>query len=102
MFARLSADTDLIHAYGSASSGHAADLQAIAGRLTALGSGSAAMFGPVGARFHAVLTRAAEVEARRVNELGASIAAARPAAWSTAHAYEGADADAGNRLTGDW
>ena len=52
-------------------------------------------------------TISAEVErleciARRVTELGASIAAARPAAWSAANAYEGADAAAGNRLTGTW
>ena len=102
MLARLFADTDLIHAYGSASSGHAADLQAVAARLTALGTASASMFGPAGARFHAVLTRAVESEARRVNDLGAAIATSGPAAWGAAHAYAGAEADAGNRLTGSW
>ncbi|GJF08690.1 hypothetical protein NGTWS0302_29830 [Mycolicibacterium cyprinidarum] len=99
MFARLSADTDLIRAYGSASSGHAADLQAVASRLSTV---SASMLGPVGARFDAALTRAAEIEAHRVTELGAAVAAAHPAAWSAAHAYEGADTDAGTRLTGTW
>ncbi len=106
MFARLSADTDLIRAYGSASSGHAADLQAVAARLAALGAESASistsMFGPVGARFEAALIRAAEREARRVAELSTSLAAARPAAWSVAQAYESTDDDAGNRITGHW
>ena len=100
MFARLSADTDLISAFGSAAAGQVADLQAVAVRLTALSTPSASMFGPVGARFGAALTRAAESEARRITELGASIAAARPAAHSAAQAYESADADAGTRLTG--
>ncbi len=102
MFAPLSADTVLIRAYGSASSGHAADLQAVASRLSTLGATSTSMFGPVGARFHAALTRATQSEARLVTELGASIAAVHPAAHSAAYAYEDADADAGTRLTGTW
>lgn len=102
MFARLSADTDLIRAYGSASSGHAADLQAVASQLSTLGATSTSMFGPVGARFHAALTQAAQSEAQRVTELGASVAAVQPTAHSAACAYEGADADAGARLTGTW
>ena len=76
MFARLSADTDLLRAYGSASSAHAADLQTAAARLTAL-SAPASMFGPVGARFLAALTRAVEGEARAVTDLRDSLAAAR-------------------------
>ncbi|MCH9668346.1 MAG: ESX-1 secretion-associated protein [Actinomycetia bacterium] len=106
MHARLSADTDLIRAYGSASAGHAADLQSLAARLTALGTESAStsssMFGPVGARFDAALIRAAEREARRVTELSVSLAGARLAAWSAAQAYVSTDEDAGNRITGTW
>ncbi len=102
MFARLSADTDLIRAYGSASSGHAAELRAAAARLTALGAEPVATFGPVGARFQAALARAAGREARSVTDLSGSIAAAHPAASGTAQAYDGADADAGARLTGAW
>lgn len=97
MFARLSADTDLIRAYGSASSDHAADLQAAAARLTAV-SAAATIFGPIGGRFLAALTRAAEDEARAVTDLSDSIAAARSAAWGSAQVYERADADAGTRL----
>lgn len=99
MFAHLSADTDLIRAYGSASSGHAADLQTAAARLSAV---DASMLGPVGARFRAALTRAAEHEARAVTALGGALTSARVAARDTAHAYEGADAAAGTRLTGTW
>lgn len=106
MFARLSADTDLIRACGSASAGHAADLQAVAARWTALGtesaSASTSMLGPVGARFEAALVRAAEREARRVTELSASLSGARDAAWSAAQAYTSTDEDAGNRITGTW
>ena len=102
MFARLSADTDLIRAYGSASSAHAAELQAAAARLTALGAAPASTFGPVGARFQAALARATERAARNVTDLSGSIAAAHPAASGTAQAYEGGDADAGTRLTGAW
>ena len=74
MFARLSADTDLRRAYGTASSAHAAELQTAAARLTAL-SAPASMFGPVGARFLAALTRAVESEARAVTNLRDSLAA---------------------------
>lgn len=102
MFARLSADTDAIRAYGSASASHAADLRAAAARLTTIGTAPASMFGPVGAVFQAALARAAEREARAVSALGTALAAANPAAVTAAHAYEGADADAGSRLTGAW
>ena len=118
MFAHLSADTDRIQAYGSASADHAADLQTAHARLSTLGatcastsasapastpaSASASTFGPVGARFQAALARAAESEAHRVAELGVSVAAAQPAASSVARAYAAADADAGTRITGNW
>ncbi|MDZ4235084.1 MAG: ESX-1 secretion-associated protein, partial [Dietzia sp.] len=69
----MSADTDLIRAYGSAAAGRAGDLDAVAGRLTAV---SAPTFGPVGARFQAALTRAAEREAGVVAGLGGSLTAA--------------------------
>lgn len=102
MFARLSAETDLIRGYGSAASGHAADLQAAAAKLSTLRGTSTSMLGPVGARFRTALSRAAEIEVRRVTELGSSIAAAHAAAHSAARAYQGADADAGARLTDTW
>ncbi|MCV7154601.1 type VII secretion target [Mycolicibacterium pyrenivorans] len=102
MFARLSADTDAIRAYGSASSAHAADLEAAAARLSAVGTVPASIFGPVGAAFQAALARATEREARTVSDLSSALAAANPAAAIAAHAYEGADADAGSRLIGAW
>ena len=57
MHVRLTADTDLIRAYGSASAGHADDLQAVAARLATVGT-DASLFGPVGATFLARLNRA--------------------------------------------
>ena len=101
MFAPLSVDTDLIRAYGAASSGHAADLQTAAARLSAVDA-SASMLGPVGARFHAALTLAAQREARAVAALSGALASARVATRDTALAYQGADAAAGTRLTGTW
>lgn len=102
MVARLSADTEFIRAYGSALSGHAADLTAAAARLTAVDAGSAALLGPIGARFQAALARAIDREASTITDLGRSVAAAHPAASATAQVYEGADAAAGARLAGDW
>lgn len=102
MVARLSADTEFIRAYGSASSGHAADLQAVVARLTALDAGAAAGLGPVGARFQAALTRAISREAGTITDLGGAVAAAHPAARETARIYQAADAAARDRLTGTW
>jgi hypothetical protein len=97
MFARLSVDTDLVRAYGAASSTHAAALKAAASRLTSAGAG-ADMLGPVGARFVAVLRRAAEDEARVVAALSGALAAARDAASESAQAYEGTDTEAAGRI----
>ena len=114
MLPRLSADTDLIRAYGSASSDQAEELQAVVARLTALGTRPASMpasvpvsmptsmFGPVGARFQAALTQAAEREAHRFAELSVSLAAARSAGWRAAQAYSETDAGAGNEIAGNW
>jgi len=103
MLPRLSADTDLIRAYGSASSGQAAELQGVVARLTAVGTvPSTSMFGPVGARFQAALIQAAGREAHRVSELSASLAAARSAAWRAAQAYSESDTGAGNQIAGNW
>lgn len=98
MFARLSADTDLIRAFGSASSGHAADLQAVAARLATLGP---ATLGPVGARFQAALTRAAAAAAHRVTELSDSLDATGHAACRAAQGYANTDTDAGVRIIGN-
>ncbi|WP_234897672.1 type VII secretion target [Mycolicibacterium vanbaalenii] len=98
----MSADTEFIRAYGSASAGHAADLQAVVARLTALDAGAAAGLGPVGARFQAALARAIDREAGTITDLGTAVAAAHPVAQATAQAYESADDAAGARLAGDW
>lgn len=97
MFARLSVDTDLVRAYGAASSTHAAALHAAAARLTSAGAG-ADMLGPVGARFLAALRRAAQDEARVVAALSGALTAARDAASESAQAYEGADTEAAARI----
>jgi hypothetical protein len=102
MFARLSVDTDLVRAYGAASTGHAADLQAAASRLTTLDAGSAAMFGPVGARFMAALARAAGDTARSVTDVSGSLTAARTGALASAQAYEEADGAVDGRLLRTW
>ena len=102
MVARLSADTEFIRAYGSALSGHAADLTAAAARLTAVDAGSAALLGPVGARFQAALARAIDREAGTITDLGSAVAAADPADRSTTQVYESTDVAAGARLTGTW
>lgn len=99
MFARLSADTDLIRAYGAASSNQAADLQAIAARLATLGTPA---LGTVGAQFQTALNRAAAGAAHRVAELGDSLDAARHAAFGSAQGYADTDAAAGDRITGRW
>ncbi len=106
MLPRLSADTDLIRAYGSASSDQAAELQGVVRRLAALGTASvpmpASMFGPVGARFQAALAQATGREAERVAKLSDSLTAARAAAWRGAQAYSETDSGAGNQIAGSW
>lgn len=106
MLARMSADTDLIRAYGTVASDHAADLHAVAARLAALStislSAPASMFGPVGAGFQAALARAVEREVHRVAGLSAAAGGACSAAHGAARAYADTDADAGDRLTGMW
>ena len=97
MFARLSVDTDLVRAYGAAASTHAAELHAVAGRLTAAVTGAHPL-GPVGAHFLAVLRRAAEDEARVVAALSRAVAVTRDAASGTALAYSQADTEAAGRI----
>jgi hypothetical protein len=102
VFARLSVDPDLVRAYGAASSAHAEDMRGAAQKLTTVGAGSGSMFGPIGARFLAALTRAAEEQARTVGGLSASLMAGHRAASESARAYEAADVDARGRVTGIW
>ncbi|MGE2732358.1 type VII secretion target [Mycolicibacterium vaccae] len=102
MYARLSVETELVRRYGSASSAHAADLHDVARRLSGVGTGAAAMFGPVGARFLTTLTHAAAGEAAAVGALSGTLAGARAAAQGAAAAYETVDADTGVRVTGFW
>lgn len=102
MHVRLSADTDLIRAYGAAAAAHAEDLHAAATRLAGVGEGSDVVFGPAGARFLAALAAAAGRQARDIAGLTAAVAAGRHAAGHTARDYEDADAGAGARLTEAW
>jgi hypothetical protein len=102
VFARLSVDPDLVRAYGAASSAHAEDLRSAAEKLNTAGSRSEPIFGPIGARFLAALTRAAGEQARTVGGLSASLVAGHRAASESARAYEAADVDAGGRVTGTW
>ncbi|MGE2737682.1 type VII secretion target [Mycolicibacterium vaccae] len=102
MSARLSVETEVVRRYGSASSGHAVDLHDVARRLSAVGAGAAAMFGPVGAGFLATLAQAATGEAAAVGALSGTLAGARAAAHGAAAAYETVDADTGVRVAGFW
>ncbi|MCK5754028.1 MAG: ESX-1 secretion-associated protein [Mycobacterium sp.] len=101
MHARLTADTDLIRTYGSASAGHAADLQALAARLATVGT-DAALFGPVGAAFLARLNRAVARETDTLAGVCASLSGTHRAAHQAAADYRRADGDAGARLLGGW
>lgn len=101
MHARLTADTDLIRAYGSASAGHAGDLQAVAARLTTVGT-DASLFGPVGAAFLARLNRAVARESETLAGVCASLSATYDAAHRAASNYHRADGDAGAQLLGGW
>ncbi|WP_260762405.1 type VII secretion target [Mycobacterium sp. SMC-4] len=96
----MSVDTDTVRRYGTAASSQAADLHAVAQRLGTVGSGSAAAFGPVGARFLAALTRAAVSEAHAITALGGSLSVACDAAHATARAYQSTDFEAGVRVAG--
>lgn len=98
---RLSADTDLIRAFGSAAAVHADDLRSAAGLLTTAGADPASL-GPVGAAFLAALTHAAEREAQGLAGLGRSLIAAQDAARGCAQAYEIADGCAATHLSGRW
>ena len=101
MHARLTADTDLIRAYGTASAGHAADLQATVSRLAAVGT-DPAPFGPVGAAFLARLNRAVAREAETLGGLITELMRAQRAADGAADSYRHTDQAAGARLLGGW
>ncbi|MBX7446724.1 ESX-1 secretion-associated protein [Mycolicibacterium sp. 3033] len=101
MHARLTADTDLIRAYGSASAGHADDLQAVTTRLATAGT-DASLFGPVGAAFLARLNRAVARETETLGGLSAALAGTHRAAQQAASNYHRADGDAGAQLLGGW
>lgn len=98
MYARLSADAGLIDDYAAACAGHAADLKRAAATLSSAGAGSAAVFGPVGARFLASLARAASVDADGVTHLSRVLSAGADAAAGTSHAYTVADDAAAARI----
>ena len=99
MHARLTADTDLIRAYGSASAGHADDLQAVTARLATVGT-DASLFGPVGAAFLARLNRAVARETETLAGVCAALAGTHRAAQQAASNYHRADGDAGAQLLG--
>ncbi len=99
MFARLSADADLIRAHGRTLGERAVQLRGAAAALAGMGD-DIAVFGPVGARFVAALGTATGREARAVGALGDAWEAARCAASDSARAYEAADGAAGDRIAG--
>lgn len=101
MHVRLTADTDLIRAYGSASAGHADDLQAVAARLATVGT-DASLFGPVGAAFLARLNRAVARETETLAGVCAALSGTHRAAQQAASNYHRADGDAGAQLLGGW
>ena len=101
MHARLTADTDLIRAYGSASAGQAADLQTVAARLAAVGP-DPALFGPIGAAFATRLSRAVARETETLGGLSAALAGAHRAAEHAAANYLSTDGGAGARILGGW
>ncbi len=98
MFARLSADTRLIHDYAAACTAHATDLRHAASCLSAAGVGAESMFGPVGARFLGSLTRAVRDDADGITRLSSVVAAGSTAATGSATAYEHADDAAAGRI----
>ncbi|MDY6997917.1 MAG: type VII secretion target [Actinomycetota bacterium] len=97
----LSADTDALRGYGSASAGHAADLRAAAARLDRVGA-DATVFGPVGAVFLAALRRAVARETETLGGLSRTVTESMVAAHGSAQAYEVADGVAGDRIAGGW
>ena len=98
---RMLADTDAIRALGSASATQAADLAAIAATLSSLpGPATAALFGPVGARFLAALTEAVADQSRAVAALSDTVAAAATTAGASAAGYDDADGRASDMLAG--
>lgn len=99
MSARLSVDPDSLHRYSSACVDHAADLTAAAARLRALGPG-ADLYGPVGARFVAALTRAAECDAEVIATLSGSLSGGARAAATSATAYQVSDDAAATWIAG--
>jgi hypothetical protein len=102
MPAPLSVDTASLRAYGSACTAHAADLDAAATRLAAAAAEAAPMFGPVGARFLASLSRAARHEAGVLGGLSGRLTAGRDAASASAQAYAVSEGAAAARVTGRW
>ncbi|MBX7433019.1 ESX-1 secretion-associated protein [Mycobacterium sp. Y57] len=100
MFARLSADADLIRAHGRTLGDRAVQLRDAAAALAGAGDDAAAAFGAVGARFLAALRSAAGREAQVVGALSDTLETARGAASDSARAYEAADGAAGDRIAG--
>lgn len=94
----MHADTDVIRALAAANSAHADELAAIASKLTAAPTPSAA-FGPVGEPFLAALAEAVALEARAVSALQGQASATGETAYLTALAYDDADGRAGARVS---
>jgi hypothetical protein len=98
---RMLADTAAIHAFGAAQARHAAELEAVTARLTALGGAlTSDALGSVGARFLAALTEAVTTEGRTVTTLGAHLGAAATTARVTADAYVTTERGAGQAISG--
>ncbi|MGY4653267.1 hypothetical protein [Mycobacterium sp. URHB0021] len=95
------ADTDAIRAFGAANRSQAADLAAIAARLSLLpAAGSASALGPVGALFLSALAAAVSGESLAVTALSDRVASTSTTAHATAVAYDEADGRAGAAISG--
>jgi hypothetical protein len=94
------ADTAVIRALGAAHARQAADLDAVTATLRSVpGSGCAAAFGPVGARFLAALAEAIARESGIAAQLSARVASAGHAAEATADAYDSSERRVGQSIT---
>jgi hypothetical protein len=91
-------DTNAVRALGTHCSNQADDLSTAAAAMKSLpGPDTAAVYGPVGARFLATLADAIAAESRAIAALGEDLASARSRTGVAADAYADAD-QRGSRL----
>ncbi|WNG88881.1 type VII secretion target [Mycobacterium sp. ITM-2016-00317] len=102
MPAPLSVDTASLRAYGAACTAHAADLDTAAARLAGAAAAAAPMFGPVGARFLASLSRTVQQQAGFLGAVGGRLTEGGTAASGSARAYDVSEDAAAARVIGPW